>query len=161
VFASAPLATIPVSFFDPQTGLSALAVQHLRVDGRVALVYHDAPGVASARPLLGAIATTLMAELREGQTLSVIESSVPEHPAEPFIYAQVALASVPNPERVNAGLGRVIGVAEVARACGIDAREVERTQVLVVETHRPRACAFPGFRQLVLGERARDGLAAA
>jgi hypothetical protein len=49
----------------------------------------------------------------------------------------------------------------VARACGIDIRELERTETLVRSIHRPRACAFPGFRQLALGDRTRSVLAVA
>jgi hypothetical protein len=52
--AGALLATVPVAFFDPRSGLSALALQHVRADGRTVLVYHDAPSVAAARPLLSA-----------------------------------------------------------------------------------------------------------
>jgi hypothetical protein len=156
-----PLATLPVSFFDPSTGLSALAVQHVRADGRTALVYHDAAGVMAARPLLGGVAETLMAELAAGHTLSMIETSIPEHEAEPFIYARVALSFAAWVGRVNAGTGRVIDVAEVAGACGITAREVHRTELLVLSIHRVRCCAFPGFRQLPLGERGRGVLAVA
>jgi hypothetical protein len=156
-----PLATIPVSFFDPHNGLSALAVQHLRGDGRTVLVYHDAPGVMAARPLLAGVAETLMAELAAGHTLSLIESSVPEHDAEPFVYARVTLSFAAWLGRVNAGTGRVIAVDEVARACGIAVREVHRTEVHVLSIHRPRSCAFPGFRQLPLGERGRGVLAVA
>jgi hypothetical protein len=38
---------------------------------------------------------------------------------------------------------------------------VRRTEELVTAIHRPRACAFAGFRQLALGERAGRVLAAA
>lgn len=158
---SAPLVTVPVTFFDPQTGLSALAVQHVRADGRTVLVYHDAPGIAAVRPLLAGVAETLVAELRESQTLSIIETSIPEHAAEPFVYARVTLASIAHADRISAGPGRVVCAETVAHACGIDLRELERTQVLVVAVHRPRACAFPGFRQLALGERVRRILVAA
>ncbi|MBJ7608817.1 MAG: hypothetical protein JF887_05235 [Candidatus Dormibacteraeota bacterium] len=151
-----PLATLPVSFFDRRTGLSALAVQHLRLDGRVVVVYHDASGVAAAGPLLCGIAEKLLAELADGQTLSLIETSVPEHPAEPFIYARVTLSSAGPATGVRAGGGRVVGIDAVARACGIEVREVQHTETLVCAIHRPRACAFPGFRQLALGERDRD-----
>jgi hypothetical protein len=157
----APLATLPVSFFDHQTGLSALAVQHVRADGRTALVYHDAAGVASARPLLGAVAETLMAELPPGHTLSVVETSIPEHRAEPFVYAHVALSFTAWTGRVAAHGERAIPPDAVARACGIDIRELERTEALVLSIHQPRACAFPGFRQLALGERSRRVLAVA
>ncbi|HEY7927100.1 MAG: hypothetical protein ACHQ06_06985 [Candidatus Dormibacteria bacterium] len=157
----APLATLPVSFFDHRTGLSALAIQHLRSDGRVALVFHDAPGAASAQRLLTGVAESLAGELAEGQTLGIIESNVPEHSAEPFIYARVTLSAAIHPGHVDAGAGRVIGVEAVARACGIEVREIQRTEALVAAIHRPRACAFPGFRQLVLGERAGRVLEAA
>lgn len=163
--ACGPLATVPVSFFDPHTGLSALAVQHLRADGRTVLVYHDAPGAPAAQPLLAAVAETLMAELAAGHTLSLVETSMPEHEAEPFVYARVILSFVAWLGRVNAGAGRVVDVDEVARACGITIREVQRTEVLVLSIHRARACAFPGFRQLPLrrapGERGRGVLAVA
>jgi hypothetical protein len=156
-----PLATIPVSFFDQRTGLSALAIQHLRCDGRVVLVFHDAPGAASARRLLSGIAETLAGELADGQTLGLIESSVPEHPAEPFIYARVTLSAAIHPGHVDAGAARVIGLDAVARECGIAVAEVQRTEELVAAMHTPRACAFAGFRQLALGERAGRVLAAA
>jgi hypothetical protein len=158
---AAPLATIPVSFFDQQTGLSALALQHVRADGRTALVYHDAPGVAAGRQLLGRVAETLMAELPVGHTLSVVETSIPEHCAEPFVYARVTLSFTAWTGRVSADSERVIALAEVARACGIDVREVERTEALVLSIHRPRACAFPGFRQPALVDRGRRVLAVA
>jgi hypothetical protein len=157
----APLATIPVSFFDPHSGLSALAVQHLRADGRTVLVYHDSPGVMAARPLLAGVAETLMAELVGGQTLSLIETSMPEHDAEPFVYARVSLSFAAWLGRVNAGTGRVVAVDEVARACGIEVREVRRTEALLLSIHRVRSCAFPGFRQLPLGDRGRTVLAVA
>jgi hypothetical protein len=157
----APLATVPVTFFDHRTGLSALAIQHLRCDGRVAVVFHDAPGSASARRLLSGVAETLAGELADGQTLGLIETSVPEHPAEPFIYARVTLSAAVHPGHVEAGAGRVISVEAVARACGIEVREVRRTEALVAAIHRPRACAFRGFRQLALGERAARVLEAA
>src|SRR4029077_1765476 len=124
-------------------------------------VYHDAAGIAAARPLLTGIAERLTAELATGQSLSLIESSVPEHPAEPFIYAWVSLWSTADPRQVNAGAGRVMGIEAVARACGVEVREIERTEVLVSATHTPRHCAFPGFRQLALGVRSRRGLEAA
>ncbi len=157
----APLATIPVSFFDPRTGLSALAVQHVRADGRTALVYHDAPGVVAARPLLGGVAEMLVATLPPGHTLGLIETSVPEHGAEPFVYARVTLTFAAWTGRVTADSERVIGADAVARTCGIDVRELERTEALVLSIHQARACAFPGFRQLPLGERMRRVLAAA
>jgi hypothetical protein len=146
------LATVPVTFFDDDSGMSALAIQHVRADSRIALVYHDAPGVAAARPLLAGVAETLMADLVAGQTLSLIETSMPEHEAEPFVYARVTLsfAAAAWPGRVSAGSGRVIAVDEVARTCGIAIREVHRTEVLVLSIHRVRSCAFPGFRQLSL-----------
>ncbi|MEO8899353.1 MAG: hypothetical protein ABI352_11735 [Candidatus Dormibacter sp.] len=156
-----PLATVPVSFFDHRTGLSALAIQHLRCDGRVVLVFHDAPGSASARRLLSGVAETLAGELADGQTLGLIECSVPEHAAEPFIYARVTLSAAIHPGHVDAGAGRVIGVDAVARECGIEVAEVQRTEELVAAIHKPRACAFAGFRQLALGERAGRVLAAA
>jgi hypothetical protein len=156
-----PLATVPVSFFDLHSGLSALAVQHLRGDGRTALVYHDAPGMMAASPLLAGVAETLMAELAAGHTLSLIETSMPEHNAEPFVYARVTLSFAAWLGRVNAGTGRVIPVDEVARSCGIAVREVHRTEVHVLSIHRARSCAFPGFRQLPLGERGRGVLAVA
>ncbi|HWF57360.1 MAG TPA: hypothetical protein VG520_03315 [Candidatus Dormibacteraeota bacterium] len=155
------LVTVPVSFFDQQTGISALAVQHLRADGRTVLVYHDAPGVIAARPLLAGVAETLMAELAAGQTLALIESSMPEHDAEPFVYARVSLSFAAWVGRVNAGSGRVIAVDEVACACGIAVAEVRRTEVLALSIHRVRSCAFPGFRQRRLGDRARSALAVA
>ena len=114
----APLATVPVSFFDHRTGLSALAIQHVRADGRIALVYHDAPGVAAARPLLAGVAETLMADLVAGQTLSLIETSMPEHEAEPFVYARVTLSFAAWPGRVSADTERVITADAVAHACG-------------------------------------------
>ncbi len=157
----APLVTIPVSFFDRQTGLSALAVQHVRADGRTALVYHDAPGTAAARPLLSGVADTLMAALAPGHTLSLIETSIPEHRAEPFLYARVTLSFTAWTGRVSAGTERVIAADDVARACGIEVRELVRTEALVLSVQRPRACAFPGFRQLELGERNRRALAVA
>jgi hypothetical protein len=156
-----PLATVPVSLFDPRGGLSALAVQHIRADGRIALVYHDAPGVAAAAALIAGVAETLMAELPLGHTLGIIETSVPEHDFEPFVYARAVLSCAAWPGRINAGTGRVLGVEAVAAACGIEVREVERTEFLVLAIHRPRACAFPGFRQLPLGERAGRVLAVA
>jgi hypothetical protein len=156
-----PLATLPVSFFDHRTGLSALALQHVRADGRTALVYHDAPNVIAARPLLGGVAETLVTGLPPGHTLSLVESSVPEHRAEPFVYARVTLASAAWSGRVSADSERVVGADAVARACGIDIRELERTETLVRSIHRPRACAFPGFRQLALGDRTRSDLAVA
>jgi hypothetical protein len=159
--ASAPLATLPVAFFDPHSGLSALAIQHVRADGRTILVYHDATGVASARPLLSGVAETLMAELGAAQTLNMIETSVPEHDAEPFVYAGVILSPAAHPGRVSAGEGRILTIDAVARACCVSVREVQRTQTLVLLVHRPRACAFPGFRQLALSERARRVLAVA
>jgi hypothetical protein len=157
----APLATVAVSFFDPHHCLSALALQHVRADGRTALVYHDAPGVAAAAPLLAGVAETLMAGLGAGHTLSLIETSMPEHEAEPFVYARVTLSFAAWLGRVNAGSGRVIAVDEVARACGITVREVRRTEVLVLSVRRARSCAFPGFRQLPLGERGPSVLAVA
>ncbi len=157
----APLATLPVSFFDARTGLSALAVQHVRADGRTALVYHDAPGVVAARTLLGGVAETLMSELPAGHTLSVVETSIPEHGAELFVYAQVSLSFTAWTGHVSADAERVIAAAAVAGACGIDVRELERTEALVLSIHRPRACAFPGFRQLGLGDRTRRVLAVA
>ncbi len=157
----APLLTIPVSFFDRQTGLSALAVQHVRTDGRTALVYHDSPGRVAARPLLGGVAQTLMAELAPGQTLALIETNVPEHPAEPFVYARVSLSVTAWTGRVSAATERVISAAAVAAACGIDMRELVRTEALVLSIHCTRACAFPGFRQLGLGDRNRRALAVA
>ncbi|HEY8674649.1 MAG TPA: hypothetical protein VIO13_01590 [Candidatus Dormibacteraeota bacterium] len=146
------LATVAVTFFDDHSGMSALAIQHVRADSRIALVYHDAPGVAAARPLLAGVAETLMADLVAGQTLSLIETSMPEHEAEPFVYARVTLsfAAAAWPGRVSACSGRVIAVDEVARTCGIAIREVHRTEVLVLSIHRVRSCAFPGFRQLCL-----------
>ena len=148
-----PLATRLVSFFDTARGISALAVVHIRRDGRTALVYHDAPGVAAARPVLSAVAGALTADLGPGQTLGIVESSIPENAFEPFVYARVILSGAAWPGAVNAGTGRVLGVPAVAAACGIDVREVERTEALVTSVHRPRACAFPGFRQLPLRDR--------
>ena len=145
---TAPLATVPIAFFDQRTGLSALAVQHLRTDGRLALVYHDAPSSAAALPLLGALAEALVGEIGEGRCLGIIESSLPEHPAERFAYAQVILSTGPLPGRVRVGAGRQLGLCSVAEACGVEAQEVARTEELVRAVHRPRACAFPGFRQL-------------
>jgi hypothetical protein len=156
-----PLATLPVSFFDHRTGLSALAVQHVRADGRTALVYHDAPNLIAARPLLAGVAETLVSGLPADHTLTLVESSVPEHRAEPFIYARVTLTSTAWPGHVSADSERVVGADSVARACGIDIRELERTETLVRSIHRPRACAFPGFRQLALGDRTRSVLAVA
>lgn len=156
-----PLATIPVSFFDHRTGLSALAFQHVRADGRTALVYHDAPGVVAARPLLSGIAETLVASLAPGHTLGLIETSVPEHSAEPFVYARVSLSFTAWTGRVATDTERVIATDAVARACGIHQHELERTELLVLAIHRPRACAFAGFRQLGLGERDRRALAVA
>lgn len=149
-----PLATILASFFDQHCGLSALAVQHVRADGRMVIVYHDAPSNSSARPLLGGIAETLTAELAAGQALGMIECCVPEHPAEPFIYARVTLSRLGSSGRVEAGAARVVSLESVARTCGVEVLEVERTQSLVSAIHRPRRCAFPGFRQLPLGARA-------
>jgi hypothetical protein len=157
----APLVTIPVSFFDHQTGLSALAVQHVRADGRTALVYHDAPGTVAARPLLGGVAETLMAELAPGHTLALIETNIPEHSAESFVYARVSLSFTAWTGRVSADTERVITTHEVADACGIDVCELLRTETLVLSIHRPRACAFAGFRQLGLGDRNRRALAVA
>lgn len=153
---SAPLVSIPVAFFDPRTGLSALAVQHLRADARTALVYHDAPGPAAARPLLSGIAESLIAELTPGQTLGMVETSMPEHPAETFIYARVALTRVTmsravSPGRVSAHTARTLSAEATARLCGITVRELTRTEQLVAGIHRPRSCAFAGFRQLPLG----------
>jgi hypothetical protein len=156
----APLATIPVGFFDPYRGLSALAIQHVRADGRTVLVYHDAAGSASG-PLLAGVAETLMAAVAAGHTLSVIETSMPEHQAEPFIYARVALSFAAWVGRVNAAGGRVVAFEEVARACGITDLELRRTEALVASLHRARSCAFPGFRQLPLGDRGRAVLAVA
>ena len=102
-----------------------------------------------------------MAELAAGHTLGMIETSIPEHEAEPFVYARVPLSFAAWVGRVNVGTGRVIDVAEVAGACGITTREVQRTELLVLSIHRVRSCAFPGFRQLGLGERGRGVLAVA
>ena len=157
----APLATIPVSFFDRSTGLSALAVQHVRADGRIVLVYHDAAGVVAARPLLGGVAETLLADLPPGHTLGLVETSMPEHPAEPFVYARVTLAFTAWTGRVAAEGERPLAADDVARACGIAVEELRRTESLVSSIHRPRGCAFAGFRQLALGERSRRVLAAA
>ena len=158
---AATLATIPVAFFDPCRGLSALAVQHLCARGRTALVYHDAPGPALSGPLLAGVAETLMREVAAGHTLSLIECALPDHEAEPFIYARVTLSFAAWLGRVTAGGGRVVGLDEVARACGITAVELRRTEALVASLHRPRSCAFPGFRQLPLGDRRRAVLAVA
>lgn len=158
---AAPLVTTPVSFFEPHTGHSVFAVQHIRADGRTALLFHDAQGIAAARPLLAAVAASLMADLPEGHTLSLIESGVPEHPVEPFVYARVTISSAAYPGRLVAGTGHALDLAAVARACGVAVREVERTQLLVRLIHRPRSCAFPGFRQLPLGDRGRRALVAA
>jgi hypothetical protein len=157
----APLVTLPVAFFDHQAGLSALAVQHVRASGRTALVYHDAPGVVAARPLLSGVAETLMAGLAPGHTLSLIETNIPEHLAEPFVYARVSLSFTAWTGRVSADTERVIGADAVAQACGIDVHELVRTEALVLSIHRPRACAFPGFRQLGLGDRDRSRRAVA
>jgi hypothetical protein len=156
-----PLATVPVAFFDPRTGLSALAFQHVHAQGRVALVYHDAPGVAAARPLLGGVAEAVMADLPPGHTLGLVETSIPEHEFEPFVYARVVLSRAAWPGKINAGTGRVMGVDAVACTCGVAVREVQRTEFLVLAIHQPRACAFPGFRQLPLGERPGRFLAVA
>jgi hypothetical protein len=159
--ALAPLVTIPVSFFDHQAGLSALAIQHVRAGSRIALVYHDAPGEVAARSLLGGVAETLMAGLAPGHTLGIIESNVPEHRAEPFVYARVSLSFTVWTGRVSAAAERIVTADAVAQACGITAEELEHTQALVLSIHQPRACAFPGFRQLVLGDRSRRALALA
>ncbi len=156
-----PLATVPVTFFDARSGISALAFQHVHAGGRIALVYHDAPGVAAARPLLAGIAETLMAELPASHTLGLVETSIPEHGYEPFVYARVILSRAAWPGRINAGTGRVMGIEAVAGACGVAVHEVQRTEFLVLTIHHPRACAFPGFRQLPLGERAGRFLAVA
>lgn len=148
-----PLATRLVSFFDTPRGISALAVVHLHRDGRTALVYHDAPGVAAARPVLSAVAAALAAEVPAGHTLGIVESSIPENAFEPFVYARVILSGAAWPGAVNAGTGRVLAVAAVAAACGVHVSEIERTEALVTSVHRPRACAFPGFRQLPLRDR--------
>jgi hypothetical protein len=158
---AAPLVTVPVAFFDPRSGLSALAIQHVRAGSRIALVYHDAPGVAAAGPLLAGIAETLMGQVAAGHMLGLVETSIPEHTFEPFVYARVVLSFAAWPGRINAGTGRVMGVPAVAAACGVTVREVERTEALVLAVHDPRACAFPGFRQLPLGERAGRFLAVA
>jgi hypothetical protein len=156
------LATIPVSFFDHQSGVSALAIQHLRADGRTVLVYHDAPGSAAARPLLSGVAETLASEVAAGQTLGMFECCVPEHPAEPYIYARVTLSPATSTRGVDAGATRVVPLAAVAQACGIDVSEVQRTEAVIASIHRPRQCAFPGFRQLPLGARLpRAGLGVA
>lgn len=148
-----PLATVPVTFFDRHTGLSALAVQHLHVGGRLAIVYHDAPSITAARPLLAGVAETLLTELAPGQLLGVIECSVPEHAAEPYIYARVSLSVNAASGRVHVGPGRVVAADAVAAACGVAPRELARTEALVAAVHRPRRCAFPGFRQLALRDR--------
>jgi hypothetical protein len=152
---------MPVSFFDHQSGLSALAIQHVSTEGRMVIVYHDAPSPAAARAALSRVAETLAGELAPGQVLGLIECCVPEHAAEPFIYARATLSSVRGSGRVDVGAARVVSVEAVARACGIEVREVERTEHLVASVHRPRRCAFPGFRQLRLGDRGRRGVAAA
>ncbi len=157
----APLATIPVSFYDRQTGVSALAIQHVHAGGRTALVYHDAPGEMAARPLLGGVAETLIAGLPPGHTLGLVETNVPEHRAEPFVYARVSLTFTVWTGRVSAATERVITASQVAELCGIDLCELERTQALVLSLHRVRECAFSGFRQLPLGDRSRRALAVA
>lgn len=146
--AAPPLATLPIAFFDERSGLSALALQHVRPDGRLALVYHDAPSTAAALPLLSALAEALAAELADGRCLGIIEFSLPEHPVERFAYAQVVLSPGLLPGRVRVGAGRQLGVCAVAEACGVEPTELARTEELVRALHRPRACAFPGFRQL-------------
>lgn len=156
-----PLATLPVTFFDPQTGLSALAVQHVHAGGRTALVYHDATGSSAARTLLSGVAQALLSELGEGQTLGLIETSMPEHSAEPFIYARVALSRAASGGPVTAAPGRVLTLDAVARACGVETREIQRTEAVVSSVHRPRACAFSGFRHRGLGPRGRREVEAA
>ncbi len=164
-----PLASIAVAFFDARSGLSALAVQHLRTDGRTVLVFHDAPGPAAAHPLLTGVAESLAMELSAGQTLTLVETSMPEHPVETFIYARVVLGRVPAAPaavsrgagdrraavRVSARGGAILSPTAVARLCGITVMELGRTEHLVAGIHQPRSCAFPGFRQLPLGIRDR------
>jgi hypothetical protein len=170
-----PLASIAAAFFDSRSGLSALAVQHLRTDGRAVIVFHDAPGPAAAHPLLSGIAEALGTELTAGQTLTLVETSMPEHPVETFIYARLVLGRVPDATsahvvetgdrqpvgRLSARGGAVLSAAAVARLCGITVMELGRTEHLVVGVHQPRSCAFPGFRQLPLGVRDRVMRAAA
>lgn len=148
-----PLASVAVSFFDPGSGVSALALQHLRCDGRTVVVYHDASSPAAAARLLGAVGERLIGEMQAGGVLSMIDTSMPEHPLESFAYAQVSLWHAPTPGRINAGSARRLTPASVAQRCGITVAELERTEQLVVAVHRPRACTFPGFRQVALGLR--------
>lgn len=156
---ASPVATIPVSFFDRQTGLSALAIQHIRCDGCTTLVYHDAPRVTAALPLLAGVAEALLAGPAGEQPSRLIESSMPEHTAEAFVYAEVSFSSAAS--GVPAPSARLVGVDEVARACGVSVREILRTQVLVTAVYTPRCCAFAGFRQLPVGAGGRRILAVA
>ena len=170
-----PLASIAAAFFDSRSGLSALAMQHLRTDGRAVIVFHDAPGPAAAHPLLSGVADALAMELTAGQTLTLVETSMPEHPVETFIYARLVLGRAPDATsahvgesggprpgvRLSARGGAVLSASAVARLCGITVMELARTEHLVAGIHQPRSCAFPGFRQLPLGVRDRAMRAAA
>ena len=148
--ASPPLAVVPLAFIDSRTGISALALQHVQHDARVVLLYHDAPGPAATLPLVGAIARSLRARLALGQALTIIETSMPEHPAETFVYAQAALRCHDLDDEVEVASLRAISADRAARACGITREELRRTEQLVTAIHRPRGCAFPGFTELHL-----------
>lgn len=141
------LAGAPLAFLDIRSGLSALALQHVHLQTRVTLLYHDAPGPAATLPLLAAVATSLHLHTAAGEPLTLVETSMPEHTAESFVYAHAGLRRCGLDDRVEVTSLRVLSADRVARVCGITAGELRRIEHFVSAIHRPRGCAFPGFTE--------------
>ncbi|MHB8719174.1 MAG: hypothetical protein ACYDAC_09845 [Candidatus Dormibacteria bacterium] len=138
-------AAAPLGFVDTRHGNSALALRYLAGADGIALLFHDAAGGAATMCLVAAVAAALRAQTAGGGTLQVYESPMPEHPAESFAYAWAGLQPEAGGRVTVAGL-HVVDRLTVARACGVGADELARTERLVAALYRPRGCAFSGVR---------------
>lgn len=155
-----PLLTVTSAAFDRRSGLSVLVVEHVHAKRRLALLFHDAATLAASRPLLAVVAATLRGRLAPGQGLGMVESSLPDHPREPFLYARVGAPAATGQARRGVTVGPLLSGAMVAELCGITTQELRRTEELAVAMYESRRCAFAGFPQLDLVEPDRGDLAA-
>lgn len=155
-----PLVSVTSAVFDRHSGVSALLVEHVHPHRRLGLVFHDAATLVAVRPLLAKVVATLRAHLASGQSLVLVESSLPDHPCEPFLYARVGTPTPPIQARRSVTVGPLLARTTVAELCGISAHELRRTEELALAMYEPRRCAFAGFRQLELVELDRGELAA-
>ena len=138
----------PVTFDDAHRRVSALVTRHRGERGWIALVYHDAPSVAAAMPVLDTIAAALVRPGCGARPSLLLEAGMPEHRLERFVYAAVRLRRRGGCVRATAG--DVIPAALVARLCGITGDALDELEQQVVRVHRPHGCTFvdPAARPL-------------